>query len=219
MHLQLTMKSMASEAMTPKERAAWEYNGITICQFEVRFVAGKPAKQVSTPKEHAMSEVIAEASLALKAPRIGEYWEGQGGIYAGIMPGEDGQRDYHLIVSVDEGVELEWGGYGSSVEGAGSRYDGAANTKALLASSHDHPAAEWAGKYTKDGHIDFHLPAQRELNLCYATIPGKFAPDWYWTSTQSSAHGAWGQYFDDGNQFFAYKSYAGRARAVRRLFI
>ncbi|MGN6085829.1 DUF1566 domain-containing protein [Trinickia sp.] len=165
-----------------------------------------------------MSEVI--ASSTLKVPQLGQYWEGQGGIYAGIMPGENDQRPYHLIVSEESGDGLEWGGYGHRVDGADSRIDGMANTKAILAADGEHPAAEWAVKYTRDGHSDFYLPAQREQNLCFATIPDQFeTDDWYWSSTQCSAGSAWGQYFDDGFQYYAGKDFPGRARAVRRIEI
>ena len=39
---------------------------------------------------------------------------------------------------------------------------------------------------------------------------------WYWSSTQYSAHLAWGQGFGGGIQNDYDKSYEGRARAVRR---
>ncbi len=165
-----------------------------------------------------MSEVI--ASSALKVPQLDQYWEGQGGIYAGMMPGENGQRPYHLIVSEESGDGLEWGGYGHRIEGVDSRIDGMANTKAILAADGEHPAAEWAVKYTKDGHSDFYLPAQREQNLCFATIPDRFeTDDWYWSSTQYSADSAWIQDFGDGGQDYALKGSTGRARAVRRIEI
>jgi hypothetical protein len=165
-----------------------------------------------------MSEVI--ASSTLKVSQLGQYWEGQGGIYAGIMPGENGQRPYHLIVSEESGDGLEWGGYGHRVDGADSRIDGMANTKAILLADGEHPAAEWASKYTKDGHSDFYLPSQREQSLCYATIPDLFeTDDWYWSSTQYSAGSAWFQVFGDGFQLTAYKYTTGRARAVRRIEI
>ncbi|MGB8422227.1 DUF1566 domain-containing protein [Paraburkholderia sp.] len=158
-------------------------------------------------------------SEQLIVPRLGTEWEGQGGIYAGLMRGEGEQPDYHLIVSVDEAINVEWGGYGINVPECDSRLDGAANTRALLASTSKHPAAAWAAEYTRDGHSDFYLPAQRELNLCYATVAEKFAPEWYWSSTQYSAYGAWVQYFGDGLQYNAHKINKGRFRAVRRLVV
>ncbi|WP_377153292.1 DUF1566 domain-containing protein [Roseateles sp. UC29_93] len=39
---------------------------------------------------------------------------------------------------------------------------------------------------------------------------------WYWSSTQYSAHTAWGQSFDVGSQVSVGKDGEGRARAVRR---
>ncbi|MBV6321955.1 DUF1566 domain-containing protein [Duganella violaceipulchra] len=43
--------------------------------------------------------------------------------------------------------------------------------------------------------------------------------EWYWSSTQHADYpaGAWGQVFDNGGQGNDHKSYAGAARAVRRL--
>jgi hypothetical protein len=164
-------------------------------------------------------EIAMSEATQLVAPRLGAYWEGQGGIYVGAMPSIDGGRGYHLIASVDEGVDLEWGASNKRVEGADSKRDGSANTLALLGSGYPHPAAAWASKYTKDGHSDFYLPAQRELNLCYATCAEHFEKDWYWSSTQHSAGWAWFQNFLYGTQNHGLQDYCLRARAVRRLFI
>jgi Protein of unknown function (DUF1566) len=43
-----------------------------------------------------------------------------------------------------------------------------------------------------------------------------FDEAWYWSSSQSSAGGAWGQDFNNGNQDSDDKSFEARARAVRR---
>jgi hypothetical protein len=149
-------------------------------------------------------------------PALGEYWEGQGGIYVGIMPLEAGGFA-HRIASVDEAEDLEYGGYDHTSTGADSKLDGAANTRALLADSKDHPAAKWSAEYSKDGHSDFYLPAQREWSLAWATCAHVFGPYWYWSSTQYSAITAWSQYFDDGYQDLAFKGTSGRVRAFRRL--
>ena len=34
-------------------------------------------------------------------PAIGEVWPGQGGIYAGVARGRDGEPDYHLILCAE----------------------------------------------------------------------------------------------------------------------
>ncbi|TDV04646.1 DUF1566 domain-containing protein [Paraburkholderia caballeronis] len=155
-------------------------------------------------------------TTAIAVPRIGEYWDGQGGIYAGVMPLEDGGIA-HRIVSIDEAKDFEYGGYDHTVAGADSKLDGLANTQALLSDSKEHPAARWCTDYAKDGHSDFYLPAQRELSLAWATIATVFGPYWYWSSTQFSAYNAWGQYFDGGYQDNAIKYSKGRVRAFRRL--
>jgi len=158
-------------------------------------------------------------SAVLTAPRLGTIWEEQGGIYVGIMPGIKGGPQYHLIASEDEAESLQFGGYGTRIEGASSTVDGLANTAALLESGIDHPAAAWASKYEKNGVSGFYLPAQRELNLAYVTAAELFGDDWYWSSTQYSAIIAWLQGFGGGRQDFSHKGYYGRVRAFRRLFI
>ncbi|SMG00364.1 DUF1566 domain-containing protein [Burkholderia singularis] len=149
-------------------------------------------------------------------PRLGDYWEGQGGIYVGVMPTESGGFA-HRIVSIDEAENLEYGGYDHTTADANSKLDGAANTRALVADSKSHPAAEWCAEYMKDGHSDFYLPAQRELSLAWATVAQIFGPYWYWSSTQYSANYAWPQDFDVGYQGTADKGTKGRVRAFRRL--
>lgn len=160
-----------------------------------------------------------EQAVELVVPQVGAIWEGQGGIYAGVMRGENGAPNYHLIAGTEDGERLEWGGYGKKIMGSDSKLDGAANTKALLASKHSHPGAKWAAEYTRDGHSDFYLPAQRELNLAYATIAEEFADAWYWTSTQCYAYDAWIQSFGYGYQNYASKDYYYRVRAFRRISI
>jgi hypothetical protein len=160
-----------------------------------------------------------EQAIELVVPQVGSIWEGQGGFYAGIMRGANGAANYHLIVGTEDGERLEWGAYGKKIEGADSKLDGLANTKALLASKHSHPAAKWTSEYTRDGHTDFYLPAQRELNLAYATLAEEFSPNWYWSSTQFSAYDAWYQDFGDGAQDASSKDFDYRVRAFRSINI
>jgi len=152
-------------------------------------------------------------------PAIGEYWSGQGGIYAGLMRGENGAPDYHLIVPTDNAAyakEITWGGAGKDEPGAQSDFDGLANTIALCKSKHSHPAAEKMTALTIDGHSDFYLPSRRELRLCWVNVPELFEDGWYWSSTQYSAHHAWCQHFGVGGQSNGGKDDERRARAVRR---
>src|SRR5262245_11379444 len=47
-------------------------------------------------------------SLPDPAPRIGELWSAQGGIYAGVMRGRDGASDYYLIVGPEYETDIDW---------------------------------------------------------------------------------------------------------------
>lgn len=157
---------------------------------------------------------------SLNPPAIGQYWQGQGGFYAGLMRGQDDQPDYHLVVSaadIGEAKAITWGGKGESDPDAESEWDGQANTSALLNSAHSHPAAEYAAGLTIEEHRDFYLPSRRELRLCWVNVPEQFTKEWYWSSTQYSPNFAWGQGFGVGYQDNVLKDDGLRARAVRRV--
>lgn len=155
-------------------------------------------------------------AVATNAPSIGTYWEGQGGVYAGIVRGEGELPDYHLIVASQDVGKHEWGSYGTEVSGAASASDGAANTQALIEDG-AHPAATACAKYEADGHKDFYLPARRELQVAEANVSGLFAKDWHWSSSQRSAYTAFYMLFDDGGQYGSGKDVELRVRPVRRL--
>ena len=157
---------------------------------------------------------------AITPPAIGTYWDGEGGIYAGLMRGEEGQLDYHLIVARDEDgatSDAVWGSHGKDESGAKHARDGLFNTASLAESDNDHPAADWATNLDVKGHTDWYLPARFELALCYASVPELFDEAWYLSSTQFSPTSAWFQNFDGGTQTSARKDHARRARAVRRV--
>jgi hypothetical protein len=151
-------------------------------------------------------------------PEIGQYWPGEGGIYAGIIPDYEGRHPRHLIVSVDEVEGVEWGDEKEWEADARSPHDGATNTWALLGCGHTHPAAQWAADYTKDGHTDFHLPSRRELQAAAVSIGDTFAPAWYWSSTEHTWATAWGGSFENAKEIES-KDALGRARAVRTIAV
>lgn len=62
-----------------------------------------------------------------------------------------------------------------------------------------------------------HLPGQTAVELFRKGNAEAFDDDWYWTSTQSSAHLAWYQLFGDGSQDHASKLNSGRVRAFRSI--
>jgi len=125
-----------------------------------------------------------------QAPAIGQPWPGQGGIYAGVARGRDGQADYHLILAAAAPDQtMNWAG-----------------------------CVAWAAKVEADGHADFSLPSRFESALLYANVQNLIdAGDWYWTGTEYSASSAWIQYFYSGNQYNNGRAYEAHCRAVRRL--
>jgi hypothetical protein len=155
----------------------------------------------------------------LIVPRLGTEWEGQGGLNAGLMRGENGAPDYYLIAPTTSLVlksSIAYGGYGKKTAGADSMLDGFANTQALVNSGNDHPAAQWAARLAIDGFSDFFIPSIMELALLRVMVPDLFGDYWYVSSTQYSADSAWFQYFGGGLQGSAGKDFVGRFRAVRR---
>jgi hypothetical protein len=153
-------------------------------------------------------------------PPHGAYLQEHGGIYGGWFPGENGAPGYHLIwpTHADASIDgITFGGYGEDITGATSKYDGLANTRALVDSEHDHPAAQWAASQIIDGYKDFYLPAQLEYAHGRIYVPQIFDSGWHISSTQSSPLSAYGQNFDGGFTYDFDEHYECRARLVRRV--
>jgi hypothetical protein len=60
------------------------------------------------------------------------------------------------------------------------------------------------------------LPTRAEQRLLMANLPDQFQARYYWSSEQAGPSIAWSQDFGSGGQYDFYRSYEGRARAVRR---
>lgn len=74
--------------------------------------------------------------------------------------------------------------------------------------------------YEYRGYDDWYLPSKDELNLMYENLHrnglGSFADYSYsWSSSVDSARSAWGQFFDNGNQYNSSRDIDGRVRPVR----
>lgn len=152
------------------------------------------------------------AHSAIGRPLIGQYLEGQGGVYAGDFRADDGFI-YGLISGEEEDIgRARWAPEGELPDL--SNWDGLANTRAL----HDTcPAAKLAAGYQRDGHSDFYLPAQRELLLASANIRHLFGKDgWYATSTPYGMNCMWAVDFDDGRTYGLNRSNDIRVRPFRR---
>jgi len=144
-------------------------------------------------------------------PAIGEYWPGQGGIYAGDFRGDDGSI-YGLIVSPDQDAgRATWGPNG---ERDLSNWDGLENTRRL---AKECPAAKLASEYSRDDHSDFYLPARRELQMAGANLNDTFGKEsWYWTSTPYADDYAWAVGFKYGRTDLITRFHEFRVRPVRR---
>ena len=150
-------------------------------------------------------------------PAIGQYWPGQGGIYAGDFLGGDGFV-YGLIVA-DCGTVQDIGKapWGQNRSLALSDWDGLRNTTVLIAG--DHPAAKLAAKYTNDGCTDFYLPSRREMLLASANLHDLFGKEsWYWTSTpyKGGESNAWAVDFEYCDTSNSSRLFEFRVRPFRR---
>lgn len=172
-------------------------------------------------------------AIRLSTPAIGQYWKGQGGIYAGII--RDGERQWHLLLASQlvetttkdsaektfinalAPVTGQWGEYGVTIEGEFSRHDGQHNTQLIQSTDPHNQLANAITALDIDGHTDFYWPAQCELNLFFINLPEHFSPIPHWSSTQSSRLCAAAQHFEDGLQSFRPKDDCYAARAARRI--
>jgi len=193
------------------------------------------SSQVNSLLANSVDEVIEinETSTSrLTPPRIGQYWPGQGGMYAGII--RDGENQWHLILG-SETIEPvcandhdrysikhcafkgTWGAYPNKIAGEFSRNDGQHNTALILAAEPDNYLANAITSLSIDGHNDYYWPAQCENNLLFINLRKQLAPRRHWSSTNNSADGAWTQSFEDGYQGLDCKDIRFAARAVRKL--
>ncbi|NMY09011.1 DUF1566 domain-containing protein [Pseudomonas veronii] len=151
---------------------------------------------------------------SLAPPAIGDYWPGQGGLYGGLRHYPEGLC--HIIFAAKDVGRHSYGEYGTNVE-ATSNIDGRENTAILVNRDGSHPAADAAYGYTCDGHNDFYLPSSGELHHGYLYLPESFEKDWYISSTQRSANGAYYMDFVDGWLNYYAKTNERLARPVRRI--
>jgi len=170
------------------------------------------------PHIHVGSGIASSTGKNVAIPGYGERWEEQGGILLATMPSVSGAPAYHIIFPTEDeaAAELTWGGSGETVEGI-SDIDGLANTRLLIGRNTNHPAAKFCADLRLHGHDDWYLLANREASLARAVNPGLFGPGYHWTSTQSSASGAFVQAFSDGNQYLGSKGSQFKVRAVRSI--
>jgi hypothetical protein len=167
-------------------------------------------------------------------PSIGDTYGG--GIVFYILQsgdaGYDADVQHGLIAATeDQSSGIQWFNNGRliSTGAIGTAVGtGAANTTAIISAQGETPtnyAAGLARAYTGGGYDDWFLPSKDELNLLYlqrvavggfsiGTTPS--APGgYYWSSTEYDNNTAWGQNFDNGDQYDNIKNNTNNVRAVR----
>lgn len=164
---------------------------------------------------HARAAILPVPRFAANdIPAPGKPWPGQGGIYAGLQLGEDGNV-YHLIRAVDDICdEIEWGERGTELTGCYDKHHGLSNTQAMAAAGNT--AAIKVLALEIEGHRDFVIPAQKQGQLLYVNAPSSQAKKIYWTSTQYSSNHAWYQSFGDGLSSINSKDFQFAVCAGRR---
>ncbi|MBK3444144.1 Lcl C-terminal domain-containing protein [Pseudomonas lactis] len=183
---------------------------ISISTFTKEASAGLLAGSEALYEEALKTGVMSET----EPPALGEYWPGQGGIYAGVRQYPEGLC--HVIFAATDVGKHTYGEYGTEVD-AVSRHDGRENTAILVSRDGSHQAADAAYAFTCDGHNDFYLPSIGELNHAWQYIPSSFEKDWYVSSTQRSANTAYTMDFGAGWLYDDGKSFERLARPVRRI--
>ncbi|MBR7792337.1 DUF1566 domain-containing protein [Undibacterium sp. FT147W] len=151
------------------------------------------AQMTATPAATAAS-AISTLLTTIAIPRIDTFLAEHGGIFAGIVAGENDAPDYFLIhaTSDHELFDIDW-----------------------------HNSVE-AAQAPINGLTDWSLPTRREARLLAINCRDSFDLDsLYWTSEQNAliVGYAWMQSFLYGGQGYNHKSFKYRARAVRRVFI
>ncbi|MBK5008377.1 DUF1566 domain-containing protein [Pseudomonas sp. S60] len=150
-----------------------------------------------------------------KLPIVGEYWPGQGGLYAGTIPARGDKPAYHLVLGQASATSFEWGAYADDAVSK-SIIDGLANTDALLGEQGDYPAARAARAYIADGHTDFYLPSLAELFEAWVNL-GDQPWGWLWSSSQRSQTFAHYLSFEDGAHGSIDKGHVLGVRPVRQV--
>lgn len=179
----------------------------------------------STPLRRKYRDANLIKQIAKCPPRIGELWEEQGGLYAGIMRGEAAHADYHLIVPTDPRTSIKsiaWAKAEHVLQGVFSELDGLANTQLLCATADIFPAANWARGLHVNGFQDYYLPARHELLLMYLNLARIMRlHHCYWSSTIDAGNlsCAWVQDVNYGDQYTTLQSGLRSAWAVRRVMI
>jgi len=147
-----------------------------------------------------------------------------GGVIAYILqPGDPGYvaGETHGLIAApsDQSTGIQWGCYGTLVAGTSTALGtGAANTALVSAACGSGTAARLCADLVLNGYSDWYLPSRDELQKLYVNRSsiGGFTTGYYWSSSEFTAYGAWGVYFNVGYaDGYSPKDVTDYVRAVR----
>ena len=136
----------------------------------------------------------------------------------------DGWRYLEAAPASTEWTGKEWGSYrtfiGGTETGIGT---GQSNTNTIVTWLNSHSETDRAAlicdALVYGGYSDWFLPSKDELNLMrknlYLAGVGGFFGNYYWSSSEGDAYGAWTQVFSYNIQGSYNKNYGRLVRAVR----
>lgn len=136
----------------------------------------------------------------------------------------DGWRYLEAAPASTEWTSKEWGSYGTFIGGTETGIGtGQSNTNTIVTWLNSHSetdrAAQVCDALVYGGYSDWFLPSKDELNLMYKNLylagVGSFFGNYYWSSSEGDAYGAWTQVFSYNNQGSYNKNYSRLVRAVR----
>ena len=175
--------------------------------------------------ENLKSAIDFKVYFDIKPPQIGDKGPAGGWIFYDKGSYSDGWRYLEAAPKSTEWEDKEWGSYRTLIGGTGTGIGtGKSNTAKIVKWLNSHGetgrAAQLCDALVYGGYSDWFLPSKDELDLMYKNLflhrVGGFA-DWlYWSSSESSAGGAWEQDFDRGGQSGHDKDdFYRKVRAVR----
>ena len=177
---------------------------------------------INTATKQAYVLVDATSGAAVWKDIVRTYAIGETGPAGGIVFYVSDSGKHGLEAApVDQSAAAPWCTAGTYIQGTGTGTaigTGATNTAAILASCAEVGSAPTlADAYTLNGYTDWFLPSKDELNALYLQkgVVGGFASVYYWSSSQDSSFGAWGQNFGNGDQLNGGKMVMFSLRAVR----
>lgn len=132
-----------------------------------------------------------------------------------------GDGKHGLIAAPSDQGTIQWGCQGTTITGADGIALGTGNQNTLdivAGCTTAGIAAEICSNLVLNGYNDWYLPSKDELNLLFLnkSIVGGLANNYYWSSTEADATGAWYMNFNPGGGIFSSaKQNALYVRAIR----